>query len=355
MNVYNLKYKTNRSEGLNAFKRLFKCLIKPENYNLNLSFFSSNSNEFMELLEAKFFLPLTGFSFQANNKIFNNFLPELEPDLESLYCYSNTINRESDSLGYSFNMIPYLKQYNFEIKLPYWHSKEVNIVEATNVLSYLKSRNVIFLNDIKVNELTEQLISHSWNNNKTSEKWIYKNESHEFSTWPNVNPKIDGILQGIRSSGIAIKFEDEISSEPIFDISTPRLLIQEMSEYLGDKHNIKGHIRTSKLKECFDCFKLDLTSEVIIPTNKKIDIETIEELELIDKCEPTKNINWQLCNFSWNRLLDNHNKNHINFFSNNLNDYDFEIQLSEKIDTKGINLIEECLGMKLQFAFQEYE
>lgn len=354
MNVYRLKYKTNRYEGLNAFKRLFNGLIKSENYNLNLNFNSSNSDEFLKLLKGKYFLPIRGFSFQVNNEIFKKFLPNLETGLESLYCYSNTIKRESDSIGYSFNLNPTLEQYNFEIKLPYWHSKQVNIDKATDILSYLKSKRVVNIDEIKADELAQNLVSNSWNN-ITSKKWIYKNGNHEFSTWANVNPKINGILQGNRASGIAIKFEDEMNNEPVFDISTPILLIEEMSKYLGDNHGVKGHIRTSRLRESFNNFKLDSDSEIIIPTSKKLKFENIQEIEQIDKCEPTSSINWQLNNFNWIVTLDNSNKNQIDFYSNNLKDYDFEIQISEKIDENKLKLIEESLGMKLQFAFKEYD
>ena len=89
----------------------------------------------------------------------------------------------------------------------------------TNYYKTLKSKKVIFIDEIRVDELAQNLVSNP-SNNITSEKWIYKNEYHEISTLTTVKPKIDRVLQGNRASRISLKFEDEIGNEPFFNIST---------------------------------------------------------------------------------------------------------------------------------------
>ncbi len=301
--------------------------------------------------------------------------PEIVEQLSSIFeinfhqLYSTFNLSDYDKLLGIFDIVPNCQRISFSNKLEnitirnylhYWLEIEqsklrVSIVpsitedfslmkrELIETLGFLRTHQLIKLNNEELISLVNNLID---TNLVPDGRFSYESNSIEFSASADFVPK--GSNQ-IRPSGIRLKFDEEYIKSNGGIINASKNMYKGLNKIFNEsKYKIEGSISSDYSIKTYEILSdlnfLDFNIRSYMDLNKNSNF-TSDHLELTSIYGGSISID----NFDWKDSEHNHLDNRIYLGLNNLNDWDFQIEIAKQINEEYYFNIELLINKELEY------
>lgn len=215
--------------------------------------------------------------------------------------------------------------------------------ELIETLGFLQSHQLIKLNNEELISLVNNLID---TNLVPEGRYSYQSNGVEFSASADFIPK--GSNQ-IRPSAIRLKFDEEYIGSNGSIINASKKLYEGLNKIFDkSKYKIEGSISSNYDIKTYEILSelnfLDFNIRSFMDLNKNSNF-TADHLELTSIHGGSITID----NFDWKNSDPNHLDNRIYLELNNLNDWDFQIEIAKQINEEYYFNIELLINKELEY------
>lgn len=274
------------------------------------------------------------------NKILNT--PSL---YEKAYFFNHqNTNPEKAYTSYWIELNSKLQNFSLSISLPYTAGIEYSKTELAKVLKFLVSKNLIFIVHREIDDLSKMIID--LNSNKFNGGWSYK-DRFTISAWGNFTPR--GSIQQ-RPADVKLSFDDKDYKKYRGYEKMAIVFHKALNEYFSaSEYYVQGTIVSKFDSEILNHISDIEFSDFKIPIT--IDVEFKSDFSLSDlDFASDEERNLTIEEFDWLDSNPNHGDNRLNLCIKNMEEYEFEIEISKQIDETYFTKIEKLIGEKLEYT-----